>query len=376
MSIRIFRFYTHFPNLFRIRKVSKEETKVRETRKEVEKMFWKKNNSSQKAAAGKKKNVPTFEIRTDLALEVQESFPGDGGEIKGVSLREWHHRSSHIKLTEVSIMNEQGAKAMGKPVGTYLTLDVPQMTDQDDGYHKEVSLELSKQLSSLFEKLSEKGCKAEILVVGLGNMQVTPDSLGPRVVENLQMTRHLQEEYGKEFMEEKKLPVLSGIVPGVMAQTGMETAEIIKGIVEETKPDIVLAIDALAARSVRRLTTTIQLTDTGIHPGSGVGNHRSSLTKETLGVPVVALGVPMVVGAAAIVHDTVESMIDVLSVKDSTAEYGKYIEKLDPESQYQLIRELLEPEFGPLYVTPQDIDERVRQLSFTISEAIHKALYS
>ncbi|MEG2871456.1 MAG: GPR endopeptidase, partial [Clostridium sp.] len=120
----------------------------------------------------------------------------------------------------------------------------------------------------------------------------------------------------------------------------------------------------------------IQITDTGIHPGSGVGNHRNSMTKETLGVPVIALGVPTVVGAAAIVHDTVEMMIDTLSMKDSTAGYGRYIEKMDSESQYELIRELLEPEFGPMYVTPQDIDERVKQLSFTVSEGIHKALYS
>lgn len=322
-----------------------------------------------------KKKIPKMENRTDLAVEEQESFKGDGGEIRGVSLREWHHRNSKIKLTEVSIMNEQGAKAMGKPVGTYLTLDVPQMSEKDDGYHEEVSKELSRQLKMLFEKLSDKGSRAGILVVGLGNIQVTPDSLGPRVVNNLQMTRHLMEEYGEEFCIKNKLPILSGVIPGVMAQTGIETAEIIKGIVEETKPDIVLAIDALAARSVRRLATTIQITDTGIHPGSGVGNHRSSLTKESLGVPVVALGVPTVVGAAAIVHDTVETMIDTLSVNDATSGYGRYIEKLDPESQYELIRELMEPEFGPMYVTPQDIDERVKQMSYTVSEGIHKALY-
>lgn len=274
-------------------------------------------------------------------------------------------------------MNEQGAKSMGKPIGTYLTLDVLQLTDKDEDYHNEVAVELGRQLRLLIEKTCpEKGEKAGILVVGLGNMQVTPDSLGPRVVENLQMTRHLNEEYGEEFCAKNKLPVLSGIVPGVMAQTGMETAEIIKGIVDETRPDLVLAIDALAARSVRRLATTIQITDTGIHPGSGVGNHRNSMTKETLGVPVIALGVPTVVGAAAIVHDTVEMMIDTLSMKDSTAGYGRYIEKMDSESQYELIRELLEPEFGPMYVTPQDIDERVKQLSFTVSEGIHKALYS
>lgn len=317
-----------------------------------------------------------FEVRTDLAVEEQESFAGDGGEIRGVSLREWHHKDSHIRMTEVSILNEQGAKAMGKPMGTYLTLDVPEMMKKDEGYHEEISEEIARQLRLLIEKMCpEKKEKASVLVVGLGNMQVTPDSLGPRVVENLRMTRHLAAEYGTEFCEKNHLPVLSGIVPGVMAQTGMETAEIVKGIVEETRPDLVLAIDALAARNVRRLASTIQLTDTGIHPGSGVGNHRHSLTRESLGVPVMALGIPTVTGAAAIVHGTVETLVKTLAMYESTAGYGDYIEKLDPESQYELIRELLEPEFGPMYVTPQDIDERVKRLSFTVSEGIHRALF-
>ena len=340
-----------------------------------------KNQESRNQGSRKKNNqlaalFPTFEVRTDLAVEEQESFAGDGGEIRGVSLREWHHRNSHIRMTEVSILNEQGAKAMGKPMGTYLTLDVPDMADKDESYHEEVAEELGKQLTMLMGKMCpEKKEKASVLVVGLGNMQVTPDSLGPRVVDNLQMTRHLLAEYGPEFCERNGLPVLSGIVPGVMAQTGMETAEIVKGVVEQTKPDMVLAIDALAARNVRRLASTIQLTDTGIHPGSGVGNHRHSMTKETLGVPVAALGIPTVVGAAAIVHGTVETLIRTLSLNSSTAGYGKYMEELDPEEQYELIRELMEPEFGPMYVTPQDIDERVKQLSFTVSEGIHQALY-
>ncbi len=317
-----------------------------------------------------------FEVRTDLAVEEQESFSGEEGEIRGVSLRKWHHRGSHIRMTEVSVMNEEGARAMGKPVGTYLTLDVPEMEKQDEDYHEEVSEELGRQLKALIEKMCPENTEnPSVLVVGLGNIQVTPDSLGPRVVNNLRMTRHFQAEYGEEFCRKHGLPVLSGIVPGVMAQTGMETAEIVRGIVEQTGPDMVLAIDALAARNVRRLATTIQLTDTGIHPGSGVGNHRHSLTKESLGVPVAALGIPTVVGAAAIVHGTVETLIQTLACHEGTAGYGKYMEDLDPESQYELIRELMEPEFGPMYVTPQDIDERVKRLSFTVSEGIHRALY-
>lgn len=317
-----------------------------------------------------------FEIRTDLALEERESFEGDGGEIKGVALREWKRRDSHVRLTEVSIMNEQGSRAMGKPVGTYLTLDVPDLAGCGEECHEEVAKELGLQLKGLMKKCcSGFGRQTSVLVVGLGNMQVTPDSLGPRVVGNLRMTRHFLAEYGAEFCDSRKLPVLSGIVPGVMAQTGMETVEIVRGIVRETKPQLVVAVDALAARNVKRLATTIQLTDTGIHPGSGVGNNRHSMTEESLGVPVVAVGIPTVVGAAAIVHGTVEALVKTLASSEKTARYGAYMEELSSESQYELIRELLEPEFGPMYVTPQDIDERVKNLSVTVSEGIHQALF-
>ncbi len=320
------------------------------------------------------KEKPDFEVRTDLALEERESFPGDGGEISGVSLREWQDDESQVKLTEVKILDERGARAMGKPKGTYLTLEADQLAKKDEDYHEQVSEELARHIRKLIgSMIKEKQWK--ILVVGLGNPSVTPDALGPKAVGNLQVTRHLEQQYGEGFCREKGLPVLSGIVPGVMAQTGMETAEILKGVIRETKPDLVIAIDALAARSIRRLGTTIQVTDTGIHPGSGVGNHRHSLTKESLGVPVLAIGVPTVVGAAAIVHDTVNTMIETLSNSMSTKGMGDFIQEMSPDEQYDLIRELLEPEFGSLYVTPPDIDERIGRLSFTISEGIHQAVF-
>nr|WP_288828167.1 GPR endopeptidase [uncultured Clostridium sp.] len=313
----------------------------------------------------------TFEVRTDLAVEEKESFPGDGGEISGVSLREWHRSDSRIKMTEVKILDEKGSKAMGKPIGTYITLEADQLSLKDEDYHREVSEELSAQISKLLEGKDFRKPDFHVLVAGLGNSSVTPDSLGPRVLKNLQVTRHLKVQYGEDFWRGKTMPVISGIAPGVMAQTGMETAEILKGIIKETKPDLIIAIDALAARSVKRLGTTIQLTDTGIHPGSGVGNHRHSLTKESLGVPVMAIGVPTVVGAAAIVHDTVRTLIRALSENMETRGMGDFMENLNSDEQYDLIRELLEPEFGPLYVTPPDIDETVKELSFTISEGIH-----
>jgi len=334
-----------------------------------------------------------FEIRTDLAVEEREGAPGDGGEIAGVALREWRRAESRIKLTEVTIKDPDGARAMGKPMGSYVTLEARNLRYMDEDYHREVSEELAGQLRRMIAELRERGHLPKegplhVLVVGLGNTYVTPDALGPQVVGNLRVNRNLQsvlgmdgmhrngkQEPGDQETRQLEVAVISGIVPGVMAQTGMESAEIVKGIIHETKPDLVIAIDALAARSIRRLGTTIQLTNTGIHPGSGVGNHRHSLTEDSLGVPVLAVGVPTVVSAAAIVHDTIATLIGTLTSHMETKGMGDYLEQLEPDAQYQLICELLEPEFGSLYVTPPDIDQTVKKLGFTISEGIHLAFY-
>lgn len=307
-----------------------------------------------------------MELRTDLAVEEKERFPGDGGEIKGVSLREWYHQERQIKITEVKILNEKGAKAMGKDMGTYLTIEARGLDQKGKDFRKRLADELAEQIRKL-------ASAKKVLVVGLGNLYVTPDSLGPRVLQHLHVTRHYEGQYGAGFLQSHGMASISGITPGVMAQTGMETAEILKGVVDETKPELVIAIDALAARSVHRLGCTIQLSDTGIRPGSGVGNHRSGLTKETLGVPVLAVGVPTVVGAAAIVQDTMEAMVKALEMGKGTKGTGQYLSGLEPEEQYALIRELLEPEFGPMFVTPPDIEEQVEQLGQVISEAIELA---
>ncbi len=318
----------------------------------------------------------SFCVYTDLAVEEKESFPGNGGEIKGVSLRESKDEASGISLTEVVIKNKEGERNMGKPVGTYLTLEAEGLKERSGDGHKEVVDELSRMLRALLKQNGIcPGKDGGILAVGLGNPDATPDSLGPRVLEKLPMTRHLNMEYGRDFCRENGYPILSGIIPGVMAQNGMETAEILRGIIAETKPAAVLAIDALAARSIHRLGITIQLTDTGIHPGSGVGNHRNGLTREGLGIPVFAIGVPTVVGAAAVVHGTVGAMIEALKKEACVKNYGDYMENMDQEEQYELIREILEPQFGPMYVTPHNIDERVEDLSITISEAIQEALF-
>ena len=269
-------------------------------------------------------------VRTDLALEEQEWFQEERVEIRGVEVHEWEQEQEGIRISQVIVKTEEGAAAMGKPVGRYLTLEAPRLAEKDNDFHKEVTKSLSEQILELLKLHHVE--KTSILVVGLGNQNATPDALGPKVLEHLQVTRQLSLEYGKDFCEKHGYPILSGLTPGVMAQTGMETAEIIKGVIKETCPGVVIVVDALAARSVQRLGVTIQLADTGIHPGSGVGNHRNSLTEDVLGIPVFAIGVPTVI-------------------------------------------EISEPEFGPMYVTPHDIDERVEMLSYTISEAIHEALF-
>ena len=210
-----------------------------------------------------------------------------------------------------------------------------------------------------------------VLVVGLGNRMVTPDALGPYVADNLNITRHIVKEYGKYAMGEEEVHLISAIVPGVMAQTGMETVEIIRGVVRETEPDIVIAIDALAARSSKRLNRTIQIADTGINPGSGVGNHRNAITEETVGVPVIAIGVPTVVDAATIVNDTMENLIAALETSETLRGVGVVMQGYNAAEKYELVKELISPHLNGMFVTPKDIDETVKRISFTISEALN-----
>ena len=245
------------------------------------------------------------EVRTDLALEVRESFPEDDVEVQGVVLSEDYDEDRKIRITTVIIKDKRGQEAMGKPMGTYITIESPNLGEEDEGYYKPVSEEIAVYLDQLAGGFKDK----KVLIAGLGNRDVTPDALGPQVVDNLFVTRHLIREFGEEFKEYHHMESMSAISPGVMAQTGMETGEILSGVIRETKPDIVVVIDALAARSVGRLNTTVQLTDTGISPGSGVGNNRKALNKESLGTQVIALGVPTVVDAATIVSDRMEEVL-------------------------------------------------------------------
>lgn len=294
-----------------------------------------------------------YNIHTDLALEDKERFESDNVEVSGVSVDEVYNEEKEIKITTVKILTENGAKIMRKPVGTYITMEAPNMTLPDVEYQMEIAEELAKYLKELLQ-VEKRDYTA--LVVGLGNRNVTPDALGPQVVDDLRVTRHIIKEYGKYAMADEDAHMVSAIAPGVMAQTGMESSEIVKGIASEVKPDFVIAIDALAARNTKRLNRTIQIADTGINPGSGVGNHREGITEETLGIPVIAIGVPTVVSAATIVRDTMESMMT----------------DWEPEEKNKTFDSLIAPHLHGMFVTPKDIDDTIQRLSRIISEALNE----
>ncbi|MDY5985444.1 GPR endopeptidase [Sporofaciens sp. SGI.106] len=313
--------------------------------------------------------IEKYSIRTDLALEQKERFEADNVEIPGVILEEEYDEEKELRITTVKIETEKGAKTMGKPVGTYITMEAPGMAVPDEEYHSEISEEIKRFLGMLIQ---EDRDEYSVLVVGLGNRQVTPDALGPYVVDNLNINRHIVKEYGKYAMGEEQIHLVSAIVPGVMGQTGMETLEIVKGIVQETHPDCIIAVDALAARSSRRLNRTIQIADTGINPGSGVGNHRNAITSETVGVPVIAIGVPTVVDAATIVNDAMENLIAALESSETLRGVGVVMQGYNAAEKYELVKELISPHLNGMFVTPKDIDETVKRLSYTISEAINQ----
>lgn len=305
-----------------------------------------------------------FEKRTDLALEVRESFPEDDIEIQGVALRKEDFPEDGVSVTTVEIMDEAGAKQMKKPVGTYVTLEFAVQTYPEELVQKNmycVAGYLQKILRKVMEPIFEKKRKREgqifsgrkevtsqakplFMVSGLGNRFATPDALGPFVLENLPVNRHFFHEFGTEAIDGDA--VICGISPGVMSQTGMETGEILKGIIEKVRPDILIVVDALAAQSVSRLCRTIQITNTGIAPGAGVGNNRNEINESTMGVPVIAIGVPTVVDAGTIIYEALENAL----LKEGYREQ-------EIGSLYQMIAD---EKAAELFVTPKDIDEEIR----------------
>ena len=296
------------------------------------------------------------QIRTDLALEARESVSEKEEHLHGVQVEEEYKEESEIKITRVTIESKNGARLLGKAMGTYVTLEAPNMAHPDEDYHEEIARELAYQIKSLLPKEKEQ---LSILIIGLGNREVTADSLGPRVVDNLTITRHMVMEFGNAAYEGRKSPLTSSLVPGVMAKTGMESQEIISGVVAQTHPDLVLVIDALAARSIKRLNRTIQISNAGINPGSGVGNYRNAIQEENLGVPVIALGVPTVVDAATIVQDVV--------FKDCSMEDQDFLDRKEKITGAM-------DELYNMYVTGKDVDYEIQQISHIICSAIHLAL--
>lgn len=309
-------------------------------------------------------------IRTDLAIEAREFYTRKENrqDIPGVIMDV--DKKQDITVTRVKIVEEVGARILGKPIGNYITIEVPKLRENDRDLQDEVSDTLSKEIGGIIDIQDD----SVILVVGLGNWNVTPDALGPRVIEHLLVTRHIK-EYIPEQIDEGVRSVCA-IAPGVLGITGIETSEIIRGIVDRIKPDLVIAIDALASRKMDRISTTIQLADTGINPGSGVGNNRKELSQSTLGVPVIAIGIPTVVDAATMASDTIDIVIDSL-VKESNqgGEFYNMLKSMDKTEQSSLISEALSPYIGNLMVTPKEIDRLIEDISVVIANGLNIALH-
>ena len=316
--------------------------------------------------------MKNYSIRTDLAIEVTEMLTKETNkeEIDGVSICIEENKEKNIHVSWVKILNEKGENKMGKPIGNYVTIESEAMKENDILTHEKITKVFSKKLIKLCNLKKD----STILIVGLGNWNVTPDALGPKVISKILVTRHIKESLPKELNQNVR-PV-SAISPGVMGLTGIETAEIISGVVGRLKPDLVIAIDALATMKTSRINATIQMTDTGVVPGAGMGNKRKILNKETLGVPVIAIGVPTVVDAKTLVNDTIDLMIDsFLNEIKKGKQFYQMIKDLDKEEKYKIIDNILNPYTGNLFVTPKEVDAVIERLSKIIANAINIAMH-
>ncbi|MGV2802857.1 GPR endopeptidase [Clostridium perfringens] len=310
-----------------------------------------------------------YNVRTDLAVESREIYKHRyNREIDGVVFEE-KTVEEDIKVTNVDILNEEGAKAMGKPIGRYVTIDIPEYTHYDGDIMDEVSHVVAASLEELINLPEERTA----LVVGLGNWNVTPDAIGPKVVGKLMVTRHLKKVM-PDIIDDSVRPVCA-IAPGVLGITGIETGEIIKSLVEKIKPDLVVCIDALASRKLERVARTIQISNTGISPGAGVGNHRMKINEESLGIPVIALGVPTVVDAATIANDAMDLVLDeMINQADAGKEFYNILNNIDKNEKGMMIKSLLDPYVGDLMVTPKEIDDIIESVSKIIANGINIAL--
>ncbi|MDO4563882.1 MAG: GPR endopeptidase [Clostridia bacterium] len=302
-------------------------------------------------------------IRTDLALEAREMRSGTLEGVESESFRE-----GDVLITRVKIVNQKGAEALGKSMGTYVTLEAERMRENDKEIYDNICTALARELRAIANLPPD----ASVLAAGLGNRFITPDSIGPIAVSHLLITRHLKTLMPQELGDDVR--TVSAVAPGVLGLTGIETGEIIRGVVEKTAPSAVFVIDALASRKMERVGTTIQLTDTGIRPGSGVGNNRRELSRESLGVPVVAIGVPMVVDAATVASDAIDIVLECIKKEDENHVFGEMFASLSDLDRYKLIFEALEPSAANMVVTPKEVDSLSNRVGKIIANGINLAL--
>lgn len=309
-----------------------------------------------------------FNFRTDLASERRDIYQKANklDQIDGIETTE-EQINENIRVERVKITNTNGEQAIGKPMGNYITIDVKKLKIAGEEEIQKASEVVTNELRNLIDKHIEK--QEEILVVGLGNVYVTPDSLGPKVINEIDVTRHLI-NYLPQYVEEGTRPVCA-VAPGVLGTTGIETMEILKGIVDNTKPKLIMVIDALASRSIERISSTIQISDTGIVPGAGVGNTRKEISQATLGIPVIAIGIPTVVELATLVSDGIDIFINRLQQK---AESNEYLNRLQQDDKYEEVKEALNVGEYNMIVTPKEIDDLIENMKDVVTRGINFAV--
>lgn len=317
-------------------------------------------------------DLSLYQVRTDLALEAVEMAMELGSTpIEGVAKDVIEDQG--ITITRLHVQNALGSQAIGKMIGHYITIEVPELRNGDTNLQDRVATHMAKEFEQFLVRLNIAK-DAKILIVGLGNWNVTPDALGPIVVENVMVTRHFFELMPNDVAPGYR-PV-SAVSPGVLGITGIESSEIVKGIVDQSKPDLVIAIDALASKSIERVNTTIQIADTGIHPGSGIGNKRKGLTFESLGIPTIAIGVPTVVYASTIVNNTIDLMRSHLAKQngDNDKIFG-LLNQMNEQERLMFVKEVLEPVGHNLLVTPKEIDEFIEDIGNIIASGLNAGLH-
>jgi spore protease len=314
-----------------------------------------------------------YAARTDLALEARDlaKAANKGQEIPGVLSES--KRENGVRVTKIHVLNEEGSRAINKLPGHYITIEVPALRQKDSSLQDRVATKMAQEFEVFLKEIGLSK-DAKVLIIGLGNWNVTADALGPLVVENVLVTRHyfelMPDDVGPGYR------AVSAVAPGVLGTTGIESSEIVQGIVEKSKPDFVIAVDALASRSLERVNTTIQISDTGIHPGSGIGNKRKGLTQETLGVPVIAIGVPTVVYASTIVNNSIDLMHKHFAQQTSnTGQILGLLDSMKEEERLMLVREVLNPVGHDLLVTPKEIDQFIEDIANIIASGLNAALH-